>query len=427
MPNADSAWPSDQLGNHFRLDTTSCDPSSTPKKPYWHYSIPAWDATGGPILEPGVSIESNKFLVTQPCILVSKLNPRKPRVAVVEAPSQAIPCCASTEFMIYVPKTERVVLRYFGWYMSSVLFHRALDRVATGTTNSHVRVTPKETLGWRVPIPRVDEQRRIAEILDTADEAIRGTEALVGKLKAMKAGLLDDLLTRGLDEHGHLRDPTNHPEQFKDSPVGQIPRDWALVRVRDVLTRIEQGWSPDCDSLPAVEGEWGVLKTTAVVWEGYQGRENKRLPGHLSPRPELEVCDGDVLMTRGGPNSRVGVVAYVDCTRPQLMLSDKLYRLVPKPSVIAEYLVLALSGHQTQRHLSTLKTGLAESQTNISQEIVRTLFLAVPPRAEQRLIAEATSAHDARIRAEEAYLEKLKLQKKGLMHDLLTGRVRVKR
>ena len=51
----------------------------------------------------------------------------------------------------------------------------------------------------------------------------------MGKLKAMKAGLLDDLLTRGLDEHGHLRDPATHPEQFKDSPLGECRRSGACV------------------------------------------------------------------------------------------------------------------------------------------------------------------------------------------------------
>ena len=55
---------------------------------------------------------------------------------------------------------------------------------------------------------RLREQRRIAEILDTADEAIRSTERLIAKLEQGKQGLLHDLLTRGIDEIGHLRDPS---------------------------------------------------------------------------------------------------------------------------------------------------------------------------------------------------------------------------
>ena len=63
------------------------------------------------------------------------------------------------------------------------------------------------------------------------DEAIAKTEAVIAKLKQVRAGLLHDLLTRGLDEHGQLRDPIAHPEQFQDSPLGRIPREWDELSV----------------------------------------------------------------------------------------------------------------------------------------------------------------------------------------------------
>ena len=271
-----------------------------------------------------------------------------------------------------------------------------------------------------------EEQDRITEILDTIDSTITQTGTLIAKLKQIKIGLLHDLLTRGLDENGELRDATQHPEQFKDSPLGRIPKDWEVVTVGEYLAKIEQGWSPDCELNSTPIGEWGVLKTTAVVWEGYQDFENKKLPSHLPPDPNYEVKPGDVLMTRAGPNSRVGVVALVRQTQGKLILSDKLYRLIPRDCIKPDFLTYALSGNQTQRHLSTLKTGLAESQTNISQEIVRTLLIPIPTIQEQEKISSILDTQDIRIRKEEAYLNKLKLQKQGLMHDLLTGKVRVK-
>ena len=68
-----------------------------------------------------------------------------------------------------------------------------------------------------VPWPKREEQAKIAEILGSVNETIAKTEALITKLKQMKAGLLHDLLTRGLGDNGQLRDPIVHPEQFKDS------------------------------------------------------------------------------------------------------------------------------------------------------------------------------------------------------------------
>jgi type I restriction enzyme S subunit len=315
-------------------------------------------------------------------------------------------------------------VRFLVHYLRSDIGQERMLADAGGSTIKHIYITKLAQM--EVPVPPREERTRISDILDTIDSTIAHTSSLIAKLKQMKAGLLHDLLTRGLDENGELRDAIGHPEQFKDSPLGQIPKDWLVVSVGECLARIEQGWSPDCESNNTPLGEWGVLKTTAVVWEGYQDFENKQLPSHLQPDPNYEVKPGDVLMTRAGPNSRVGVVALVRQTQGKLMLSDKLYRLIPRDYVKPDFLAYTLSGNRTQGHLSTLKTGLAESQTNISQEIVRTLLIALPKIQEQERIISILDTHDTRIRTEEAYREKLKLQKKGLMHDLLTGKVRVK-
>jgi type I restriction enzyme S subunit len=84
----------------------------------------------------------------------------------------------------------------------------------------------REELGeFSAYFPPIEEQRRIADIHDAADDAIRQTERLITKLRQVKTGLLHDLLTRGIDEQERLRDPVAHPEQFKDSPVGRIPEE----------------------------------------------------------------------------------------------------------------------------------------------------------------------------------------------------------
>ena len=276
--------------------------------------------------------------------------------------------------------------------------------------------------------PEPSLQYKIAKILTTLDNLIEKTENLIAKYQAIKQGMMHDLFTRGVDKHGQLR-PTQveAPRLYKNEPpFGWIPNDWCKERVGDQLDRIEQGWSPDCDSEPASAGEWGVLKTTAVVWDGYSSQENKRLPVGLRPIPQCEIRQHDVLMTRGGPNSRVGVVAIVRLTRDKLMLSDKIDRLVPKPRILPAFLAYVLSSEGPQAHLSTLKTGLAESQTNISQAIVRQLWIALPDRDEQQRICERIESIERSLSAERINLAKQRLQKSGLMQDLLTGKVSVK-
>ena len=313
------------------------------------------------------------------------------------------------------------------------------------TTVKHLSVRDLERAVGK--FPSVNEQRRIATILTTLDEVIKATEELVEKHQQIKAGLMHDLFTRGLwtrpelargDHHGlpceataqegELRPtPEDAPGLYQDSPIGLVPKEWEVDRAGNLLARIEQGWSPDCESVPPEVNEWGVLKTSAVVWDGFEPRESKRLPGHLWPRTEYKVSKGDVLMTRAGPNSRVGVVALVNTSEGNLMISDKIYRCVPNDRVEPEFLVLALTSEGTQHVLEGYKTGLAESQTNISQAIVRKLWIPLPKTDERTLICELAATVSKQLRATNTHLAKLRQQKQGLMQDLLTGRIRVNR
>jgi len=302
------------------------------------------------------------------------------------------------------------------------LEHKDIQAFIVGGTRSKLNQSALKAITVELPSSK-PEQTKIAEILSTVDRAIEETEALIAKQQRIKIGLMQDLLTRGIDEQGNLRSEQTH--KIKDSPLGRIPVEWEVRRLGSLLESINQGWSPDCDSEPAAEGEWGILKTTSVVWEGYQGHENKGLPLLLSPRPHLEVRQGDLLMTRAGPNSRVGVVSYVYKTRSKLILSDKIYRLVPTREADGRFLSYSLSSSGSQRHLSNLKTGMAESQTNISQEIVKALLTICPPALEQSLIADHLDRVSEESRRGCSVLSKLRSLKTGLMQDLLTGRKRV--
>ena len=414
------------LKSLFRLDMTSCLPASQPEQAFLHHSIPAWDESGGPVVELGNTIGSNKFLISHACVLVSKLNPRKSRVSVVRDLHGEFPQCASTEFMVYVPIHEDADIGFYSWYMKSECFQSELERVATGTTNSHVRVTPKETLNWKIAHPPLPEQRRIAEILDTIDEAIQKTEALISKLKAMKQGLLHDLLTSGLDKNGKLRDPKAHLEQFKDSPLGRIPREWDIGRIDQFLNPTD-GIKP---------GPFGSSITKIMYTpEGYKvyGQEQV-IAGDLTVGDyyistdkfnelrTFEIHENDILMSLVGT---VGRVLVVRSPFRQGIINPRLIRFRPvlskgNPIFLRELLMSDI----VKRQLASLFQG--GTMPVLSATIIRKLILAKPKQYEQEMIAKVLMTHDARIRTEEQYRDKLKLQKKGLMHDLLTGKVRVK-
>lgn len=306
-------------------------------------------------------------------------------------------------------------------YYSLKAFEISLKGKTNGSGIPHV---DKEVLNaYEIIKFRKNEQQKIAEILRNVDYNIELTKSLIKKRSRIKIGMMQDLLTKGIDELGNIRNENTH--EFKDSPLGKIPVEWNVEKLDSQLEKIEQGWSPQCDFEPASLGEWGVLKTTAVTWAGYNENENKRLPFNLIPRTQYEVKKNDVLMTRGGPNSRVGVVSFVENTRDKLILSDKLYRIVPRDHIRPHYLALVLSSEATQRHLSTMKTGMAESQTNISQDIVKNLFIKVINTKEQDRIIRILKLSEENINNLNIKLDKLKKVKVGLMKDLLTGKVRI--
>ena len=399
---------------------------STDVKAYWGGDI-AWMASGDVHLKHITAVEgritnlglrsSNATLVEPPAVAVALAGQGKTRGTAAKVLTRL---CTNQSVALIVGKPEELNPDYL-FHNLGFRYEELRARSSGGGRGGLSKGILEET---PIPAPGYEEQARIAEVLDTLDEAILGTERFIEKNQSIKQGLLQNLLTRGINANGELRDSNFCPNVFTASPIGTIPTTWQVRPVGSLLKIIEQGWSPDCGAEPAMQGEWGVLKTTAVVWEGYQDGENKALPSNLRPRHNLEVLPNDVLMTRGGPNSRVGVVVLVKHTQGRIMLSDKIYRLVPHQEVRNDYLALAISGIRTQMHLSRLKTGLAESQTNISQAIVKALLIPVPPKEEQEMIVLRYSGLLARIEKDLELLGKLNALKSGLSSDLLTGHIR---
>ena len=263
--------------------------------------------------------------------------------------------------------------------------------------------------------PPLPEQQKIATILSSVDDVIEKTRVQIDKLKDLKTGMMQELLTKGI---GHT--------EFKDSPVGRIPVEWDVVHLESLVSIMESGWSPQCDSVPAKGCEWAVLKTTAVSWDGFDFTANKKLPDELEPRPKIQVEVHDILITRAGPAERVGVVSYVEHVPRRIMLSDKLIRIKAHHNQNPQFLSFWLSTEFVRNYFSQRTTGLAQSQTNISQDILKSLLCVVPPLAEQETISSTISALEKQLMTKRNILSHYEKMKKALMQDLLAGKVRVK-
>lgn len=171
----------------------------------------------------------------------------------------------------------------------------------------------------------------------------------------------------------------------------ELPESWQWVRLADVITTMGSGWSPACPEGPTQsEEQWGVLKTTAVQVMEYREYEHKKLPETLKARPEIEVQPGDILITRAGPKNRVGISCVARATRSRLMISDKIVRFhLASPLLQPEFVVLCMNGGASKEKLEEAKTGMAESQVNISQSDLRKIPLPICAVEEQsRIVAK---------------------------------------
>jgi type I restriction enzyme S subunit len=269
---------------------------------------------------------------------------------------------------------------------------------------------------FRIPRIEPSEQCRIAAVLDTVDEAIAKTEAVIAKLRQVRAGLLHDLLTRGLDHHGQLRDPIAHPEQFHDSPLGQIPRAWSVQKLDDMVRIIDcKHYTPKF----VKEGK-AFIRPRNVKPEGLDFSDIDFVTDEdfalLTDKhvPRL----GDIVFSR---NATFGVACYVDQPVPFAIGQDTVVMTEKAASTHFVYFVLRSSLIETQ--VMRVSTGSTFGRINLA--FIRSLLLPRPEPPEQVVIVERMVAFDQQLKAEAVDLTKLHQLKAGLMTDLLTGRVRV--
>lgn len=296
-------------------------------------------------------------------------------------------------------------------------------RVATQGSTFEA-INSGELSQWPVTHPMcMKEQQKIAKILSTVDRAIEQTEALIAKQQRIKTGLMQDLLTRGIDEHGNLRSEQTH--QFKDSPLGRIPAEW------------ETGYFESCISGSPKNGiykprsAYGEQGTPIIRIDGFghgdriKAQPNKRV---VLSKPEIDqyrLKEGEILINRVNSIQYLGKTALAEYLPEVTVFESNMMRLtIDRRRMLPDFALLLLTGPAASSHfLSNAK--LAIAQASINQHDVNSLLVQRPHLEEQSAICERIASTGGSIRKTFSGLEKLHRVKTALMHDLLTGKRRV--
>jgi len=305
---------------------------------------------------------------------------------------------------------SRVYPKFVHYFFQSRLYWRHM-RGAQGSTLRNINLPLLKSL--RIPLPPIEEQRRIAEVLSGVDDAIRGVDLAVAKTERLKKGLMQKLLTEGI---GH--------KEYKQTKTGKIPKEWEVLRLGEVLTDIRYGTSMKAN-------DSGIGLPVLGIPNILGGRIDKSNMRHVelpeAEKRKLMLKDGDILVVRTNANPNfIGRCALFENTEKRWVYASYLIRIRPeKRRVDPRYLVRFLQSERARRQfLSRART--SAGNYNLNTQGIKSIVAYLPRRPEQQRIAEILSTVDENLELKRKRREKLERIKKGLMNDLLTGRMRVK-
>ncbi|MGJ4917499.1 restriction endonuclease subunit S [Bradyrhizobium sp. HKCCYLRH2015] len=270
------------------------------------------------------------------------------------------------------PKKEWLDADFLAHLLQAPEAKSRLLRVA-GAGATREAITKAQIEEFKIPIPPLDEQRRIAVILDKADALRRKRRRAIELLDSFARSVF-------LEMFGDPDKPNNYEKRI----------------LGDLVSGIESGWSPTCLDRVAVVGEPGVLKLSAVTNSEFIQEENKALPAELRPKAGTEVVRGDILLCRKNTRELVGSSVYVWETRPDLHMSDLIFRLVPRKTEIDPiFLQAQLSLPSLRKKITEMSGGAAGSMPNVSKGRLRDLELIVPTMSTQIEFARTVRASRA--------------------------------
>ncbi|MBS0337787.1 MAG: restriction endonuclease subunit S [Proteobacteria bacterium] len=332
----------------------------------------------------------------------------------------------STDILVLRPNTG-VDSSFAGKVLRTEQVGAAAEMTSVGTKMP--RTSWKHLSELEVFCPSLPEQSKVAQILDTLDTAIHETEAIIAKLKAVKQGLLHDLLTRGIDANGELRPPqAEAPQLYKESALGWIPNEWEVHGVLDVAPADRQciltgPFGAELGQADFKEEGTPVLRIGNVQaghidWNNIQFVTQEK----AQRLDKYRVATGDLLFARQGATT--GRNALADARAHGVLINYHIIRVAVDHAKCHPTYLYALFNTANAKSQVDQSKGRG-TREGINSEQIASLTFALPNPEEQNEAVERIASIDASISDESMLLEKLQLEKSGLMDDLLTGRVRV--
>ena len=261
------------------------------------------------------------------------------------------------------------------------------------TGSAQPQITRASLVPLNIALPPLPEQKRIAEILSSLDESIQATQSVIDQAERVKRGLMEDLLTGGLGSEAIAR--------------GEVPEGWKSVRQGDV--------SKFFNGRAYKLSEWEDSGTPVIRLQNLTGTGKNYYYSNLD-LPEHQYCHkGDLLFMWSasfGPYLWWGGKA---------IYHYHIWKVTHDEGFLRRKYHYFLLEFFTEVWKSDAN-GMA--MLHLTKKWMEELKISLPPLPEQKRIAEILSSVDEFIQSQKQIIDQYQVTKKGLMDDLLTGRVR---
>ena len=278
---------------------------------------------------------------------------------------------------------------YFYYFMCSV----DLQHYCESTTVPSVRKTRIAEI--EIPLPSLEEQRRIATVLDKVSDLITKRRAQLDKL---------DLLVK-----------SRFVEMFGDPETN--PMNWPIVEIGAITKTIDSGWSGNGTQREKKVGEIAVLKVSAVTKGYFIPEESKVLDDQQNIKKYVFPQKGDLLFSRANTKEMVGATAIIREDYPELILPDKLWKIRFSDTTNVVYMKYILSSKAIRNKFSDASTGTSGSMYNVSMEKFKAIQIPMPGTSIQHQFASfVESVEQSKLTIQQS-LDKLEMLKKALMQQ----------
>ncbi|MEW9672404.1 restriction endonuclease subunit S [Ammoniphilus sp. 3BR4] len=298
-------------------------------------------------------------------------------------------------------------------FLFYVVTHQA-ERIVKNKVGMVPGISRSDILNHKIALPKLSEQRKIATILTSIDEAIEKTEAIIKQTEKVKQGLMQRLLKKGISH-----------TKFKQTEIGEIPETWDVLNIGDIA-KLQGGYAFKSSDykLSGIQ----LIRISNLFGKFLNlDKEPVYLPKsylHEYDRFVLKPNDLIICMTGTLGKEDYGHVIKIPKINRPLLLNQRVGRFNIFGSVNTEFFYWYLS---SRLFLDTIyKFGSGSKQANLSAKQIESILIPIPPIDEQEKIGSVINSVDNKTENEKQKLKQLKTLKNALMQVLLTGKVRVK-